>query len=92
MCRSHYRSETAVRRTRRKPIVSTTAPEKPAPANSPEWIVIDFDNRGFRCERCGATERHTTPKGVSRLESFVLKGQAFSIDHADCKDTTGSNQ
>lgn len=87
MCQSRgNRSLGTTRKERRTAIISTRQPQKPRAVVVPEWIVVDFDGRGFRCERCGGTERHTTPQGVSRLESFSLRGQAFSIDHADCKE------
>jgi hypothetical protein len=73
-------------RERRKTVVSTKPPAKPKPMDTPEWVVVDFDSRGFRCERCGTVEKHSTPHGVSRLESFALRGQAFAIDHSDCKE------
>lgn len=87
MCRS-FGSGVTVRRERRKAVVSVK-PEtrtKREKADAPEWVVVDFEMRGFRCERCRASERHSTPKGVSRLESFALRGQAFAIDHSDCEE------
>lgn len=83
MCRSFGPGSS--RQERRKTVVSVkphTAKRKQVDA--PEWVVVDFDYRGFRCERCGATERHSTPNGVSRMDSFALRGQAFAIDHSDC--------
>jgi hypothetical protein len=88
MCRS-FGSVGAVTRKRRKTVVSAwpESPRKPEQSNAPEWVVIDFENRGFRCERCGSSERHSTPSGVSRLDSFALRGQAFALDHANCKES-----
>lgn len=87
MCR-HYIGRGTTRRERRKAVVNIghAKPAKNTRADAPEWIIVDFEGRGFRCERCGATERHSTPKGVSRLDAFALRGQAFAIDHADCEE------
>lgn len=85
MCRHYGNTGSGTTRSeRRRTVVSVGERAKKAPANAPEWIVVDFDSRGFRCERCGATQKHSTPRGISRLESFSLLGQAFSIDHSDC--------
>jgi len=70
--------------------MSVAAPKK-GTVETPEWIVVDFDNRGFRCNRCGRAEKHSTPCGVSRLESFTLRGQAFAIDHAECEVVKGKD-
>lgn len=71
---------------RRRSVLSVTATKpKRSLQEIPDWIIVDFDERGFRCERCGATTKHSTPTGVSRLESFALLGESFAIDHADCK-------
>ena len=77
----------STRRERRRTVVSVTPPRsKPERTEPPpEWVVVDFERRGFKCERCGASERHSTPNGVSRLDSFALRGQAFGIDHAKCE-------
>lgn len=87
MCqRTGYTGAGTTRKERRKASVSIGVAQKPRRAETPEWIVVDFDGRGFRCERCGASEKHSTPQGVSRLDSFALRGQAFALDHADCKE------
>lgn len=70
---------------RRSTVVSVKPGKtKRTQADTPEWIIVDFDGRGFRCDRCGACEKHSTPNGVSRLASFALRGESFAIDHADC--------
>lgn len=91
MCHhNHHSSSTGDRTTRkeRRRAVAIVNPSKPpakdADAETSEWVVVDFDGRGFRCERCGTTEKHSTPRGVSRLDSFSLRGRAFAIDHAGC--------
>ena len=86
MCHGVHSSERAARRERRRTVVSVSPPsKKPALAEMPEWIVVDFECRGFKCERCGTSERDSTPKGVSRLEAFMLRGRAFAIEHAGCE-------
>lgn len=89
MCRTGY-GATTTRKERRWTVVSVGgAAPKPAASDGstpPDWIVVDFDGRGFRCERCGASEKHSLPAGVSRLASFALRGQAFAIDHAGCQE------
>lgn len=86
MCRTGA-AEGLVRRSRRRAVACVKPSEKPEPnGQTPEWVVVDFDGRGFRCERCGATEKHSTPRGVSRLESFVLRGRAFAMDHENCEE------
>lgn len=87
MCHRH-RSSYTVQKERRKTVVSVkpSISEKRPMSAAPEWVVVDFERRGFHCERCGASEAHSSLRGVSRLESFTLRGQAFAIDHADCKE------
>ena len=87
MCRMQgYSGHRTTRKERRKTVVSTGVSTAKKQADTPEWVVVDFDERGFRCERCGAVEKHSMPRGMSRLASFALRGQAFGIDHADCKE------
>lgn len=88
MCRPRGNSGLGTtRRERRKTIVNVKphTVKRSGLAGIPEWIVVDFDRRGFHCERCGASEQHSTPRGVSRLDSFALRGEAFAIDHQNCK-------
>lgn len=81
------RSVRAVRKERRKTIVSTRPASQPSVIQeAPPWVVVDFDRRGFRCERCGGSEMHSAPRGLSRLESFTLRGRAFAMDHANCEE------
>lgn len=87
MCwRQGNRGMGTTQRERRKTVVSLGEKKKPVTTETPSWVVVDFEGHGFKCERCGNSERHSMPTGKSRLESFVLRGQAFAIDHADCKE------
>lgn len=90
MCHRQVSGARTTRRERRKAVVSLGAAKKPKSENTPtpSWIIVDFEGRGFRCERCGGAEKHSLSSGVSRLTSFSLRGQAFAIDHADCKEKT----
>ena len=89
MCYRHGNYGDGTTQTERKKTVVSANPAKPRrDITPPGWVVVDFDRRGFRCERCGASEQHSTPRGVSRLDSFGLRGQAFAIDHADCKEVS----
>ena len=86
MCGRHNAEPRTTQRQRRRAVASVKPPPRPsAPTEISAWIVADFEGRGFRCERCGATEKHSTANGVSRMQSFLLRAQAFGIDHALCE-------
>lgn len=83
MCRS-FRSTSTVRRERRKASISVPSrTEEKAPRT--EWVVVDFDGHGFRCERCGATE--SVGKSIlTRVDTFSMRGEAFRLEHENCKE------
>jgi hypothetical protein len=81
MCRT-FSSPGAARRGRKKATVTVQKGDQGRVlGREVGWVVVDFDARALRCERCGASHPLKTPTLVDLLERH---GEAFQTLHRDC--------
>lgn len=52
----------------------------------PKWCVVDAIRQVMVCERCGGAEALRWP---IRVDAFVLRAQAFALEHEWCKPAKG---
>jgi len=84
MCHTH-RSSGSVRRERARTTVTVPHSEGKAKlGRQVGWVVVDFDARALRCERCGATQPLKS-KSPTLADLLGRLGEAFQEAHAECE-------